>query len=121
MTQDFRDLDVWKRAHLLVLEIYRCSGKLSEEEQEGIVADIRRSAVAVPAGIARSSGFVEEDDVRECLLGAQYSLTEVDLELCVLRDLDRLPGADIDRIEKMAAEVRKALKKQISKLRVSSS
>ena len=39
-------LDVWKRAHLLVLEIYRSTEKLPEDEQEGLSSDLRTAALA---------------------------------------------------------------------------
>jgi four helix bundle protein len=48
----FEDLEVWKKAHKLVLEIYRITKKFPPEERYCLVTQMRRSAVSIPANIA---------------------------------------------------------------------
>lgn len=48
----FEQLDVWQAAHALVLEIYRFSRILPSEERFGLVTQMRRAAVSIPANIA---------------------------------------------------------------------
>jgi four helix bundle protein len=48
----FEDLEVWKKAHGLVVEIYKMTKDFPAEEKFGLVAQMRRAAVSIPANIA---------------------------------------------------------------------
>lgn len=48
----FRKLLVWERAHQLVLQIYELSGPFPKSELFGLVSQMRRAAISVPANIA---------------------------------------------------------------------
>ena len=112
---EFMKLDVWKRAHLLVLEIYKYAKRLPDSDQEyGIAFDICNTALQVPAGIARSCAFEDghPDDFRECMEEARMSLRHVDMQLMVMRDLGHLTSAECDRLLEMGEEVRELLIKR---------
>lgn len=47
----YRKLIVWERAHSLVKEIYKYTGNFPKDELFGLVSQIRRCAVSVPANI----------------------------------------------------------------------
>jgi hypothetical protein len=48
----FEDLEVWKKAHDLVLKIYTITKDYPSEEKFGLVSQMRLSAVSIPANIA---------------------------------------------------------------------
>jgi four helix bundle protein len=48
----FRDLEVWKEGHKLVLMVYRITGEFPSEEKFGLVSQMRKAAVSIPANIA---------------------------------------------------------------------
>ena len=48
----FEDLIAWQEAHQLVLMIYKSTKNFPNEEKYGLVSQMRRAAVAVPANIA---------------------------------------------------------------------
>jgi four helix bundle protein len=48
----FRDLLVWRKAHDLVLEIYKLTASFPKPETYGLASQMRRAAVSVPANIA---------------------------------------------------------------------
>lgn len=50
--QDFRNLKVWQKAHGLALEVYRMTQSFPRDELYGLVSQLRRSAVSVPANVA---------------------------------------------------------------------
>jgi four helix bundle protein len=48
----FQQLGVWQEAHKLVLRVYEATKDFPREEQFGLVAQMRRAAVSIPANIA---------------------------------------------------------------------
>ena len=56
MLKSFKELEVWQRAHALVLETYRVTDGFPDREKYGIISQVRRSAASVPANIAEGFG-----------------------------------------------------------------
>ena len=50
--QSFTDLEVWKQAHKLVIEIYRVTKKFPKEERYSLVDQMRRAAISITSNIA---------------------------------------------------------------------
>ncbi len=48
----FEDLVVWQKSHQFVLRIYKLTQSFPQHELFGLVSQIRRSAVSVPANLA---------------------------------------------------------------------
>jgi four helix bundle protein len=48
----FRHLDAWKEAHRLVLITYELTKIFPQDERFGLIAQMRRAAVSIPANIA---------------------------------------------------------------------
>jgi four helix bundle protein len=48
----YRDLNAWKQAMTVVEECYRCTEAFPRSERFGLVSQIRRAAVSIPANIA---------------------------------------------------------------------
>ena len=54
--KDFRDLDVWHKAHQLTLDAYRITASFPKQEMFGMTSQIRRAAVSIAANIAEGCG-----------------------------------------------------------------
>ncbi len=87
MGNDFTDLRIWQKAHELTLKIYRLTASFPKEEKYGLVSQLRRAAVSVEANIAESHGRYHYAEVVNFLLDARGSITEVQDELMVARDV----------------------------------
>lgn len=48
----FQQLNAWQEAHKLVLMVYQVTGQFPGEEKFGLVSQMRRAAVSIPANIA---------------------------------------------------------------------
>jgi four helix bundle protein len=94
-----KDLVVWQRGMDLVLQCYELTGTLPSDERFGLIAQMRRAAVSVPAnlseGHARRSRRAYANHV-SIALGSQSEL-ETLVELC--RRLHFCSITALDRFE----------------------
>jgi len=56
MAGGFYDLNIWKKAYALLMEIYRITAAFPKEEKYGLVAQMRDAANSVIANIAEAHG-----------------------------------------------------------------
>jgi four helix bundle protein len=86
----FEDLEVWRKAHKLVLAIYKLTRSFPNEEKYGLVSQMRRAAVSIPANIAE--GFKKRTlrDKSNFYNIAQGSLEELRYYLILAKDLNYL-------------------------------
>jgi four helix bundle protein len=105
--QDFRNLLVWKKAHELVLEIYRQTGGLPKSEMYGLTSQIRRAAASIPENIAEGCGKHGDAELARYLQIAMGSASELEYELILANDLNYFEPAQIQSLEIRLIEVRK--------------
>ena len=85
--RSFKDLIVWQKAHQFVLEIYRFTREFPAEERFGLISQIRRAAVSVPANIAEGFPKRGTNDKTRFFNIAQGPLEEVHYYLILAKDL----------------------------------
>ena len=90
--QSFRDLIVWQKSHALVLEVYKLTRRLPKEELFGLVSQMRRAAVSVPANIAEGFKRRGKSDKARHMNIAQGSLEELQYFFILCADLSYLPA-----------------------------
>jgi four helix bundle protein len=83
----FEQLEVWQAAHKLVLDIYKKTQKFPTEEKFGLVSQMRRAAVSVPANIAEGFKGRGRADKGHFYNIAQASLEELRYYLILCCDL----------------------------------
>ena len=111
--QRYRDLEVWKRSHALVLRIYQLTKSFPDDERYGLTSQLRRAAVSVPANIAEGSKRRTSQDFARFLNNSEGSLSETDYLLLCSKDLGYMPdsvldliAAEIDEISRMLYRLR---------------
>ncbi|TWU28149.1 four helix bundle protein [Bythopirellula polymerisocia] len=77
MVHSHEDLEVWKRAMDLVDSIYGITNQLPDSERFGLVSQMQRASVSVPANIAEGCGRESTKDLLRHLAIAQGSLSEL--------------------------------------------
>lgn len=85
--QDFYKLDVWKRAHELVLALYRATHEFPKEELYGLTSQIRRSGASIPANLAEGCGLRSAADKARHFQIAMGSASELEYHIVLARDL----------------------------------
>ena len=93
--EKFEDLDVWKKAHRLVLEIYRITKDFPIEERYCLVSQMRRSAVSIPANIAEGFKKRTLKDKSNFYNISQGSLEELRYYIILTSDLGYLRDSKV--------------------------
>lgn len=88
--RSFRDLEIWKEAHSLVLEIYRITKDFPKEETYGLISQIRRSAISVAACIVEGHSRNTKKEFIKFLYDARASAAETEYHLFLAKDLKYL-------------------------------
>lgn len=104
MAQDYRELDVWKLAMELVVECYAASKRFPDDEKFGLVSQLRRAAVSVPANIAEGQGRGMTKAFINHLWIATGSLKELETHLVIA---NRLQYLDRNAVEKLFEKTEK--------------
>ena len=109
IVQSYRDLVAWQKAMNLVTEIYRLSQKFPKEEMFGLISQVRRAAVSVPSNIAEGHSRPSRKEFQYFLGNARGSLSELETQMMIGRNLDYLNEAELTNILNIAAEVGRIL------------
>jgi four helix bundle protein len=100
--ESFEDLIVWQKSHQLTLFVYRVTTGFPKTELYGLVSQMRRAAVSVPANIAEGFKRRKNPDKARCMNIAQGSLEEVRYYFLLSRDLGYLKDIERSRIDEVA-------------------
>ena len=85
--KSFEDLDVWNKARDLVLKIYAVTSDFPKEEIYGIISQMKRAVLSIPANIAEGFGRYHYLDKAKFYLNARGSLFELKNFLLISVDL----------------------------------
>ena len=105
-SKSFKDLIVWQKAHQWVLEIYHFTNCFPSGEQFGLVSQLRRAAISVPANIAEGFKRKGNPDKARFYNIAQGSIEECRYYLILAKDL---VYGDTRTLEKNLEEVSRLL------------
>jgi four helix bundle protein len=83
----FQDLFVWRKAHEFVLAVYSFTAAFPKEETYGLVLQMRRAAVSIPANIAEGFRRRGKADKARFMNLAEASLEESRYYLILSQDL----------------------------------
>ena len=111
------DLDVFKLAHQMVLEIYRMTREFPEDEKYGLTAQMRRAAYSVPMNLVEGASRLNTAEYRHFVGIARASAAEAAYQLKLARDLNYIDEnthqtnlSNYERISQMLTKLAKSLK-----------
>jgi len=90
----FRQLEGWQESHKLVLMVYKVTKGFPGDERFGLISQMRRAAVSIPANIAE--GFKRrgiQDKIRFYNI-SEGSLEELKYFFVLSKDLNYIPSND---------------------------
>ncbi|HPN54545.1 MAG TPA: four helix bundle protein [Candidatus Moranbacteria bacterium] len=107
--KSFTDLEAWKEGHRLVLAVYKETQKFPKEESFGLTSQMRRAAVSITSNIAEGFSRNTSKDKYQFYSMAHGSLTELQNQLIIVRDIEYLEKENFNKIAQQTITVAKLL------------
>lgn len=107
--RDFRELQVWAKAHALTLAVYHDTANFPKEERYGLTSQIRRCCASIPANIAEGCGKRSNPEFHRFLQMASGSGSELDYHLLLAHDLHFLSEQEYEELYTVLVQVRRML------------
>lgn len=104
MTTGFTSLLAWQKSHEIVLDIYRITKEFPKEELFGLTNQIRRAAVSITSNLAEGYGRKSNKEKTQFFSISLGSLSEVESQLLVARDLEYISPSTCDTITNKTTE-----------------
>jgi four helix bundle protein len=113
----YSDLEVWQKAIELVAESYQLAHSLPRAEAFGLVSQIRRAAVSIPANIAEGHGRIHCAEYVHHLSVARGSLVELETFITIAERLSYIAPEQLRRVRELCDHVSRMLANLIKRLR----
>lgn len=107
--ESFTDLKTWQESHKLVLMIYKITDNFPEKEKYSLVDQMRRCSVSISSNIAEGFSRQGKKEKIQFYYMARGSLTELQNQLLVSRDIKYLIQKDFKEIAEQTVLVHKLL------------
>ncbi|MDA8340270.1 MAG: four helix bundle protein [Nitrospiraceae bacterium] len=105
----WKDLEVWKKAHEMVLKIYLIIAKFPDTEKYALSDQLKRAAYSIPANIVEGHSRKSSKEFVQYLYQARASLEELRYFLLLSKDLDYLSEDIYNELEIDSLAVSKML------------
>jgi four helix bundle protein len=113
----YRDLRVWQKSMDLVEASYKLAKPLPAQETYGLISQIKRAAVSIPANIAEGHGRKRTGDFLHHLSIAHGSLMELETHFFIAQRLAYVQMANIEPLLRRTNELSRMLSGLVQKLR----
>ena len=105
----FKELIVWQKSHILVLNIYKITKSFPKEELYGLCSQVRRSASSIPTNIAEGFKRSSTKDYLHFLNIADASLEETKYHILLGYDLGYLTAENYNLLNCECEEIGRML------------
>jgi len=107
--KNFYDLDTWKKAHDLVLDVYKVTDNFPKEEKYGLTAQLRRASSSITANIAEGFARYHFKDKIRFYYQARSSVAETQNFFLLSKDLEFAESEICKSLIEKGDEVRKLI------------
>jgi len=106
---NFKELKVWQKARVLVVNIYEITKLFPLEEKYALTSQIKRSVVSISSNIAEGAGRGTNKDFAHFLDIAYASSTELESQLINAVDLEFINKERLKEVYNLLIEVQKMI------------
>jgi four helix bundle protein len=117
-THHWKDLRVWQKAHLLVIDIYSVTNEFPDSERHNLTSQIRRAVTSIPTNIVEGHDRSSTNDFLRFLFISRGSLEEVRYLMFLAKDLKYIEDDVFQKVEINCSEVSILINKLIKSLKV---
>lgn len=107
--RSYKQLAAWQKSVQLVLEVYRITRHVPEDERYGLTSQLRRSAVSIPSNIAEGHGRATRGEYIQFLCQARGPLFELETQLTIAASVGYLSAESEECLTACALEVARIL------------
>lgn len=107
--EKFKQLKVWQKAHILVLDVYKTTKDFPQEEKFGLTSQMRRASVSVAANIVEGTKRRTSKDRKHFHNMADTSLEELKYYFVLAHDLKYISKQEGEKLTEKAREVGRML------------
>ena len=115
--QDYKELLVWQKSHLLVISIYKSLLGFPKDETFNLISQLKRASTSIPTNIAEGTGRFTQKDFASFLQIALGSSHEVEYLILLSKDLGFLNIELYDIHSQQINEIKAMLISLIKKVR----
>ena len=105
--KNFKELNVWLKAHQLVLAVYQVTKSFPSDELFGLTSQMRRAAASIPANIAEGCGRSSDAEFARFLYISFGSASELEYHILLAHDLGMLNEIDCGKLTENGCEIKK--------------
>ncbi len=103
------DMDVFKKAHKITIEIYKITKAFPQHENFALVSQMRRAAYSIPSNLMEGGYRINKKEYRHFVGIARGSVGELKYFLLLSKDLGYLSEGKYSFLRELAEEVSKML------------
>jgi len=106
---NFKKLSIWIKSVDFVTEIYKVTTTFPDNERFGLISQLQRAAVSVPANISEGSAKSSNKDFARFLEISLGSTFELETELLVSLNLSYIDLGKYNQLQEKLAELQKMI------------
>ncbi|MBN9352427.1 MAG: four helix bundle protein [Chitinophagaceae bacterium] len=110
-------LEVWNLAHELATDFYKVTKSFPKEEIYGLVNQVRRSVVSIPANIVEGQARQYKKEFLQFLYISKGSAEETNYHLFLSKDLGYISGEEYNNLSNKCIRIKMMLNKLINSLK----
>ncbi len=107
--KSIEDLEVYKKVHLLTLDIYRLTEKFPKDELFGLVSQMRRAAVSINSNLSEGGARLSRAELLRFIGISRGSASELKYQLLLSQDLGFVKKEEYKRMDDNLTEILKML------------
>jgi four helix bundle protein len=115
--QNYRQLTVWQKSHAIAVQIHNLTTSISRTGNAGLVSQMRRAALSIPANIVEGSSRAGDRDFAKFLQIAIGSASELEYHLHFAESVQLISTAACADRQREIVEVRRMLIALLKRLR----